>query len=70
MLKGRKKQLIIENNNILIRKFKYEDLIMHYAPFIVFFSIVALVIGIGVWWFENYYGKYINQIENILNELK
>ena len=50
--------------------FKYEDLIMHYAPFIVFFSIVALVIGIGVWWFENYYGKYINQIENILNELK
>ena len=50
--------------------FKYEDLIMHYAPFIVFFSIVALVIGIGVWWFENYYGKYINQIENVLNELK
>ena len=50
--------------------FFFFDLIMHYAPFIVFFSIVALVIGIGVWWFENYYGKYINQIENILNELK
>ena len=37
--------------------------------FTVFFGILFLYL-IGKWWFNYFYGKYINQIENILNELK
>lgn len=50
--------------------FNYDDLIMHYTPFITFFFIIAFTLGIGVWWFEYYYGKYIKEIEKILKELK
>ena len=58
--------LFLEKNNF----FTYRDLIMHYAPFILFFAIVAISLGTGVLWFENYYGKHIKKIENILKELK
>lgn len=58
--------LFLEKNNFFV----YKDLIMHYAPFILFFAIVATTIGFGVWWFENYYGRHIKKIENILKELK
>ncbi|WP_297984257.1 hypothetical protein [uncultured Chryseobacterium sp.] len=49
---------------------KYPDLIMSYAPYIIFFCIVAFTLGFGVWWFENYYGKHIKQIQKIIDELK
>lgn len=58
--------LFLEKHNFL----KYDDLIMHYAPFILFFSIVAITLGTGVWWFKTYYGKYISQVEDIIQELK
>lgn len=50
--------------------FNFPDKIMHYAPFIIFFSIVAFVLGFGVLWFNSYYGKYIKQIEKTIDDLK
>lgn len=38
--------------------------------------IITLVVGIsflfifGKWWFEKFYGRYINQVKNLINELK
>ena len=49
---------------------KYPDLIMNYAPYIMFFCIVVFTLAFGIWWFENYYGKYIKQIQNKIEDLK
>ncbi|MDP2454566.1 MULTISPECIES: hypothetical protein [unclassified Kaistella] len=57
--------LLLEKRNF----FTDENLIMHYAPFILFFSTTALILGIGSWWSENYYGKYIKQINKMVSDL-
>lgn len=57
--------VLVEHHNF----FNDENLIMHYAPFILFFSITALILGIGNWWLENYYGKYVKQISKIVQDL-
>lgn len=49
---------------------KYPDLIMNYAPYIMFFCIVVFTLASGIYWFENYYGKYIKQIQNKIEDLK
>lgn len=44
--------------------------------FIAVLLIATLVVGIsllfvfGKWWFKKFYGRYINQVENLINELK
>ncbi len=50
--------------------FKFDDLIIHYAPFIVFFSFIALFLGFGKWWWDNYYNRYVKKIEKFIDELK
>lgn len=57
--------VLLEKHNF----FTDENLIMHYAPFILFFAITALILGIGSWWLENYYGKYVKQISKIVQDL-
>ena len=57
--------VLIEHHNF----FNDENLIMHYAPFILFFIITSLILGIGNWWLENYYGKYIKQINKTVKDL-
>ena len=57
--------VLLEKHNF----FTDENLIMHYAPFILFFAITALTLGIGSWWLENYYGKYVKQISKIVQDL-
>lgn len=58
---------------VILEKYNFftdQNLITHYAPFILFFAITALILGIGSWWLENYYGKYVKQISKIVNGLK
>ena len=50
--------------------FKTDDLIIHYAPFIIFFAFIATFLGFGKWWWDNYYNKYIKEVEKLLNDLK
>jgi hypothetical protein len=49
--------------------FKYDDLIMHYAPFIMFFALIAIVLAFGSISLEYHYGKYVKQIIKILKDL-
>lgn len=58
--------LLLEKHNF----FKYDDLIMHYAPFIIFLAVVAFTLGFGKWWWDHFYDKYIRQIEKIMSQLK
>lgn len=50
--------------------FNYKEPIMNYAPFILFFAVVAIVLGFGKWWWDFFYKKYLIQLEKILNQLK
>ncbi len=58
--------ILLEKHNF----FNDENLIMHYAPFILFFAITALILGIGSLWLENKYGKYVKQIDKMVRDLK
>lgn len=46
------------------------DLIIQFAPYIMFFVVIIFMVGFGSWWFNSYYGKYIKQVEKILQNLK
>lgn len=50
--------------------FEYDDLIMHYAPFIIFFVVCAITLAFGAWWLEYYYGKYVKKIEKSIGLLQ
>lgn len=58
--------LFLEKNDF----FRYPDLIMHYAPFIVFFSTMMFMLGFGQWWLNHFYVKYIRQYNAVIDELK
>lgn len=58
--------LFLEKNDF----FRYPDLIMHYAPFIVFFSMMMFMLGFGQWWLNHFYVKYIRQYNAVIDELK
>lgn len=57
--------------------FEYKNYDLHISNF-TFYSLFLLTVffcllflyGIGTWWFKTYYGKYISQVEDIIQELK